>query len=315
MTNRGKRNLGLDLKTKAGREVFLRLVRSSDVVVENFRRGVLDKLGLGYEVLKAANPNIILASISSQGEDGPDSAYVSFGSTLEAMSGLAATTGYEDGPPVVTGKEMNYPDQVVAIFAAGMIETARLARSRGGGGVHLDLSQRELTSFLCGDAFVSGGGRRGNSNKGAAMQGCYLSADKTWIAASISDADLPRLKTAGCGESREAIARWIASVNVAGVLAALAKLGIPASRVASGAGALADRKIGWERAVAVDHLRGAVKGVLFDRGITPGSLRRPAALVGADTAKFLSRRAVTRRLKSTHSLECSCAPNTCANLK
>jgi crotonobetainyl-CoA:carnitine CoA-transferase CaiB-like acyl-CoA transferase len=287
MTNRGKRNLGLDLKTKEGRDVFLRLVKSSDVIVENFRRGVLDKLGLGYEVLKAANPDIILASISSQGEDGPDSAYVSFGSTLEAMSGLAATTGYEDGPPVVTGKEMNYPDQVVAIFAASMIETARLARSRGRGGVHLDLSQRELTSFLCGDAFASGGGRRGNSENGAVMQGCYLSADSTWIAAAISDADLARLNTAGCGESREAIAQWIASMNAASALAALAKLAIPAAPVASGAGALADRTVGWERAVAVDPGRGAVKGVLFDSGVTPASLRRPAALVGADTREVL----------------------------
>src|SRR4029077_20341506 len=93
MTNRGKRNLGLNLKTKEGRDVFLRLVRSSDVVVENFRRGVLEDLGLGYEALTAENPDIILASISSQGEDGPDSAYVSFGSTLEAMAGLAAITG------------------------------------------------------------------------------------------------------------------------------------------------------------------------------------------------------------------------------
>ena len=109
MTNRGKRNLGLDLKSAEGREVFLDLVRSCDVVVENFSRGVLDRLGLGYEALKAANPDIILASISSQGEDGPDAAYVSFGSTLEAMSGLAALTGYADGPPVVSGKDLNYP--------------------------------------------------------------------------------------------------------------------------------------------------------------------------------------------------------------
>ena len=287
MTNRGKRNLGLDLKTKAGREVFLRLVRSSDVVVENFRRGVLDRLGLGYDVLKAVNPNIILASISSQGEDGPDSAYVSFGSTLEAMSGLAATTGYAGGPPVISGRELNYPDQVVAIFAASMIETALLARSHGGGGVHLDLSQRELTSFLCGDAFVSGGGRRGNSDDGAAMQDCYLSQDSTWIAAAIMDLDLAKLEAAGCGDGREAIARWIASMNAATALEALAKLGIEASRVASALDAVTNRTVGWERAVVVDPTRGVVKGVLFDAGTTPASLLRPAALVGADTRDVL----------------------------
>jgi crotonobetainyl-CoA:carnitine CoA-transferase CaiB-like acyl-CoA transferase len=287
MTNRGKRNLGLNLKTKEGRDVFLRLVRSSDVVVENFRRGVLDGLGLGYEALRAENPDIILASISSQGEDGPDSAYVSFGSTLEAMAGLAAITGYEGGPPVVSGKELNYPDQVVAIFAAGMIATAWLARTRGGGGVHLDLSQRELTSFMCGDVFMAGTGRRGNSDDGAAMQGCYLSADATWIAATILDADLPGLAAAGCGEGREAIVRWVASMSAADALAALTRLGIPASPVASAAEAFANRTVEWERAIAVDPERGAVKGVLFDSGRSPASLGRPAALLGADTREVL----------------------------
>ncbi|MEQ1650040.1 MAG: CoA transferase [Hyphomicrobiaceae bacterium] len=287
MTNRGKRNLGLDLKTKEGRDVFLRLVRSSDVVVENFRRGVLESLGLGYDTLKAANPNIILASISSQGEDGPDSAYVSFGSTLEAMSGLAAITGYEGGPPVVTGKEMNYPDQVVAIFAASMIETARLACSQGNGGVHLDLSQRELTSFLCGDAFVGGAGRRGNSDEGARMQGCYQCADRTWIAAAITDADVAKLRGAGFGETSEAIERWIASLDAASALSAFAKLRIAACHVASGADALANRTVGWERAVAIDANAGVVKGVLFDSGTSPASLGRPAALLGANTFEVL----------------------------
>lgn len=287
MTNRGKRNLGLDLKTKEGRDVFLRLVRSSDVVVENFRRGVLEGLGLGYEALRTENPDIILASISSQGEDGPDSAYVSFGSTLEAMAGLAAITGYEDGPPVISGKELNYPDQVVAVFAAGMIATAWLARTRGGGGVHLDLSQRELTSFLCGDAFMSGTGRRGNSDDGAAMQGCYLSADAIWIAATILDVNLPQLASAGCGEGREAIVRWVASMNAADALAALARLGIPASPVASAAGAFAKRTVEWDRAIVTDPGSGAVKGVLFDSDMSPASLGRPAGLLGADTREVL----------------------------
>jgi crotonobetainyl-CoA:carnitine CoA-transferase CaiB-like acyl-CoA transferase len=238
-------------------------------------------------VLNAANPNIILASISSQGEDGPDRAYVSYGSTLEAMGGLAAITGYEGGPPVVTGKEMNYPDQVVAIFAAGMIETARLAVSNGGGGVHLDLSQRELTSFLCGDAFFRSGGRRGNSDNGAVMQGCYMTADGTWIAAAISDADLPRLYSAISGAGREAITRWIASMDAAGTMAALAELGIPASHVATGARTFAERSSGWERAISAETGCGVVKGVLFETDVPTTSLGRAAALVGADTREIL----------------------------
>ena len=92
-TNRGKLGLSLDLKQPLGRDAFLQLVRESDIVVENFRRGVLQKLGLDFETLRAANPRIILASISSQGEDGPEAGYVSYGSTLEAVAGLATTTG------------------------------------------------------------------------------------------------------------------------------------------------------------------------------------------------------------------------------
>ncbi|MEJ1979139.1 MAG: CoA transferase [Acetobacteraceae bacterium] len=148
-TNRNKTGISLDLKQPDGRAAFLRLVAKSDVVLENFRRGALTGLGLDFPVLREANPAIILASISSQGETGPDASYVSFGSTLEAMGGLAWQTGYRDGRPVISGRDLNYPDQVVAIFAAGMVVTAWLNRARENG-VHLDLSQRELTSFPAG---------------------------------------------------------------------------------------------------------------------------------------------------------------------
>jgi crotonobetainyl-CoA:carnitine CoA-transferase CaiB-like acyl-CoA transferase len=114
-TNRGKRGVSLDLKHPDGHAAFLRLVRRADVVVENFRRGVLDRLEIGIAALRAVNPGIILASISSQGDTGPDASYVSFGTTLEAVGGLACQTGYVDGRPVVSGHDVNYPDQVVAI--------------------------------------------------------------------------------------------------------------------------------------------------------------------------------------------------------
>ncbi len=154
-TNRNKAAVSLDLKHADGRAAFLRLVAHSDVVVENFRRGVLARLCLGYATLREANADIVLASVSSQGETGPDAAYVSFGSTLEAVGGMAWLTGYADDAPAISGRDVNYPDQVAAIFAAGMIATAWGARRNGAPGCHLDLSQRELTSFLVGEAFVA----------------------------------------------------------------------------------------------------------------------------------------------------------------
>ncbi len=201
MTNRGKLNAGIDLKNQQGREVFLRLVERSDVVVENFRRGVLARLGLDYGALQAANPDIILASISSQGEDGPDANYISFGSTLEAMAGLAATTGYAEGPPIVSGIGFNYPDQVVAIFAAGMIATAWYARESGGG-VHLDLSQRELTSFMSGEAFLAPRGRVGNAQPGIPIQECFLSRDGRWIAVTVEQRNLAWLRRSPAARRR-----------------------------------------------------------------------------------------------------------------
>src|SRR5690606_7562475 len=103
-TNRNKAGLSIDLKTAGGRDLFLDLVTTADVVVENFRRGVLDELGIGWQTMRERNPRLVLASISSQGETGPDRGYTSYGSTLEATGGLAAISGYPDGPPVITGR-------------------------------------------------------------------------------------------------------------------------------------------------------------------------------------------------------------------
>ena len=167
-TNRGKRSLCLDLKDPRGRTTLEALLEKADVLVENYRRGVLAALGLDPARLRRRFPGLVIASISSQGEDGPDRDMVSYGSTLEATGGLAALTGVGDRP-VITGRDVNYPDQVVCLFASGAIVAALLERGRNGAGAHLDLSQRELTSFLIGEELIAAGAgsaspRRGNSD-------------------------------------------------------------------------------------------------------------------------------------------------------
>ena len=187
-TNRNKVGASIELKRPEGREAFLRLVAQSDIVLENFRRGVMARLRLDYAQLRAVRPDIILASISSQGETGPDTNYVSFGTTLEAMAGLSWLTGYADGEPVPSGRDLNYPDQVVAIFAAGMVVTAWRHRCRTGEGAHLDLSQRELTSFLVGEAFAATptqSARIGNADPSFALQECFRASDGIWVALSV----------------------------------------------------------------------------------------------------------------------------------
>ncbi len=167
-TNRGKQSLCLDLRASEGQAVLARMLEDADVLVENFRRGVMASFGFDPASLRRRFPRLVIASISSQGETGPDRDMVSYGSTLEATGGLAALTGLTD-TPVMTGRDLNYPDQVVCLFASGAVVAALLERQRTGQGAHLDLAQRELTSFLLGEELMAAGrsaptARRGNAD-------------------------------------------------------------------------------------------------------------------------------------------------------
>jgi crotonobetainyl-CoA:carnitine CoA-transferase CaiB-like acyl-CoA transferase len=301
-TNRNKLGLSLDLKHELGRSTFLRLAAHSDVVVENFRRGVLQKLGLDYEALRAANPNIILASISSQGETGPEAQYVSYGSTLEAVAGLAWTTGYRDGDPTITGVDLNYPDQVVGLFATSMIVTAWLARMRGGGGAHLDMSQRELTSFLSGEAFVASSdgqqpGREGNAQHPHALQECHCAADGRWLAVTVdrpqlaalcrllshADAgvDLPRIEAS--------LAAWIGAREAAACVAPLAACGVAAAVVFDAADVLRGEGTLWSDALQRSPQGHMVKGFAHQLRRSPLQIAREAPTLGADSEAVLRR--------------------------
>ncbi|UPY38919.1 CoA transferase [Sediminicoccus sp. KRV36] len=197
-TNRGKRSLCIDLKDPRGREVLLRLLEGADVLVENFRRGVMASLGLDAAMLRQRFPRLVIASISSQGETGPDRAMVSYGSTLEASSGLAALTGAGDAP-VITGRDVNYPDQVVCLFAAGAVVAALEERRRSGRGAHLDLSQRELTAFLLGEELLAAAAgapspRRGNHDPAEAAERLESDGQGGWEVVSPRDGGAGRLR-------------------------------------------------------------------------------------------------------------------------
>jgi crotonobetainyl-CoA:carnitine CoA-transferase CaiB-like acyl-CoA transferase len=299
-TNRGKLGMSLDLKQPRGREVFLTLVANSDIVVENFRRGVMEKLGLSFMALKAANPNIILASISSQGETGPEAAYVSYGSTLEAVAGLAWATGYEDGEPMVSGVDLNYPDQVVALFASSMIVTAWRSRLKGSGGVHLDMSQRELTSFLVGETFAAAGAgydscRSGNGQPPHAVQDCFLSGDGHWLAVTVEGDQLgvlssliePDLEYRTSAELTRIVRSWVAAQTLSQALNSLRSQGIAAAAVLNAAQVYAQEGRIWRHALQRAPLGTIVKGfpLQFDRD--PMTVTRDAPAIGADTEYVL----------------------------
>jgi len=284
-TNRGKRALALNLKEPDGQAVFHRLVSRSDVVVENFRRGVLDKLGIGFQQLLRSNPGIVLASISSQGETGPNAMQVSYGSTLECMAGMAWLLGYDADAPAVSGVDLNYPDQVAAIFSAGMIVSALSSVRDGGPGVHLDLSQRELTSYLIGDSFAEPEGKpaRGNGDAAAALQDCFLAADGRWVAVTVAHGDVPKLE--GIGTTTDDLEAWIGTHPAAGAAEALGTAGIPAAVTRTGTEVLAEAR--WSSAMREVSGGAILKGTPFNFGHPARSGDAPR--FGEHTVEILER--------------------------
>ena len=136
--NRNKQSVALDLTTTEGRAVFVDLAAHADVVWENFRPGVMERLGLSYGTLAAANPGLILCSISAYGQDGPYRDWPAFDLALQAMGGAMSLTGEEGGRPVRMGLPMG--DLAGGMFGAFAVAGALFRRSRTGCGAHVDLS-------------------------------------------------------------------------------------------------------------------------------------------------------------------------------
>ena len=136
--NRNKRSITLNLKTKAGREVLLRMVKDADILVENYRPGVVKRLGIDYETLSAINPKLVYASISGFGQTGPWADRPGFDLMAQAMSGIMSVTGYPDGPPVKAGVPV--ADIGCALFATYAVLAAYIGVKATGRGQHIDAS-------------------------------------------------------------------------------------------------------------------------------------------------------------------------------
>ena len=145
---RNKRSVAIDLKTDAGRETFLRLVREADVVIENFHSVTMPKLGLSYEVLAAENPSIIYVAMPGYGLEGPYSQRVAFGPAVEAMSGLGDVMGY--GPDEPRNTAMALMDPVSAVSAAAGVVTALRRRRKTGKGAFIEMSLHDAAVSFCG---------------------------------------------------------------------------------------------------------------------------------------------------------------------
>ncbi|HEX4016283.1 MAG TPA: CaiB/BaiF CoA-transferase family protein [Frankiaceae bacterium] len=150
--NRGKRSIVADLSKPEGVAVVKRLAAESDVVLQNFRPGVMDGLGLGYEDVKADNPGVVYASLSGFGSVGPYRNRSAYDTVIQAYGGLAINQADPyDGVPVFL--RQTAADKITALFASQAIAAALLKRERGGGGQHVELSMTDaVVSFLWADA-------------------------------------------------------------------------------------------------------------------------------------------------------------------
>ncbi|HQR04524.1 MAG: CoA transferase [Proteobacteria bacterium] len=191
--NTNKRGITLDLQTPRGKELFLELVKQSDVVIDNFSARVMGSLGLGYEKLKEVNPDIIVVSMSCFGQTGPWRDFVGFGYVFDQCSGAAAASGYEGGPPT---HMMAASDVTAGITAVYAILLALAERRRTGRGQFIDMSQVEALAFLLGpqiiDYQVTGEmrSRMGNHHPTFAPHNTFpCQGDDEWVTISIqSDA-------------------------------------------------------------------------------------------------------------------------------
>jgi len=188
---RNKRNITLNLATERGRDIFHELVRQSDVIVENFRPGVMERLVGDWETLSALNPGLIYCRVSGWGQTGPYRHRTSFGRIAEAFSGFAAITGESDGPPMHS--TMSLGDSVAAVWAANAVTMALYWRdARGGTGQVIDLAlyeplYRQIEQQIAVmDKTGTAPHRAGNQNDGTPVMGSYPTADGEFFSFSAN---------------------------------------------------------------------------------------------------------------------------------
>ncbi len=150
--NRGKESISLNLKTEQGRNIILELVKKVDVIMENFRPGTMEKLGLGYETLKQVNPKIIYAATSGFGHTGPDSKKPAYDMLMQAMGGMISITGWPEAPPTRVG--MSIGDIGASLYTAIGVTTALYHKAVTGEGQKVDVAMLDCQVALLENAVV-----------------------------------------------------------------------------------------------------------------------------------------------------------------
>jgi crotonobetainyl-CoA:carnitine CoA-transferase CaiB-like acyl-CoA transferase len=315
--NQGKRSVTLDLKRPEAVVVARRLCARSDIVVENFAAGVMDRMGLGYERLRAERPDVIMIALSGYGATGPDRDKVSYGPAQVPLSGLSSVTGYRGFPPMHAG--ISYGDPTAGLHGTVAVLAALLHRARTGRGQCIDLSQWETSMAVLPEAILEWTmnghqpPRDGNRDPHMAPHGVFPAAgEDRWVAVAVEDdaawarlvnaigrpelAGDPRYATV-IGRKRHEdalealLAEWTRARSPEEVTATLQAAGVPAFTAATNRDLAEDPHLAARGFfVELEHPEvGARKhvGVPWRMSESDCRVRRPAPCLGADTDAVL----------------------------
>jgi crotonobetainyl-CoA:carnitine CoA-transferase CaiB-like acyl-CoA transferase len=306
----------LDLKNPQGRAIFLNLVKTADILIQNFRPGLMKKLGLTYDELKVINPALVYASLSGYGDTGPKTAYPGVNMIALAESGLAATTIIDDLPPVPMGYALC--DVVASMWASHGIQSAYIRRLKTGRGQHVDMSLLEAGLSLMvspvaqhfhvkGDWVAQTGRNDSNAPSGffKCSDGQYLTVFASYPALwdrFVEVMDLKHLpadprfstrdaRTLNAEALHDLIAPIYATKSCDHWVDLLVKAGVPAAPVNTVGRMIEDPQvIAREMIVKQQHPTAgeiSVIGVPVKLSETPGSVRTPAPLLGQHTVEIL----------------------------
>ncbi|MDX3836720.1 CaiB/BaiF CoA transferase family protein [Streptomyces europaeiscabiei] len=317
LLGRNKRTLTLNLSTPGGRDTLLRLAATADVIIENFRPGTLEKWGLGWKELSAANPRLVLARVTGFGQFGPYAHRPGFGTLAEAMSGFAAITGEPDAPPVLP--PFGLADSIAGLATAYAVMTALAARDRTGEGQTVDMAIIEPILTVLGpqplwyDQLGHVQPRTGNRSANNAPRNTYRTADGSWVAVSTSAQSIaervmrlvgrPELIDEpwfGSGAERarhadvldEAVGAWIARHTREEVIEVFEKAEAAVAPIQDVREVMTDLQYrALDTITTVDDpdlgpLR--MQNVLFRLSATPGAIRWAGRAHGADTDSILT---------------------------
>lgn len=316
---RNKQSVTLNLKHPQGIAIAHKLVAEADIVVENFRPGVMEKLGLGWEALAATNPGLVMVRLSGFGQTGPMAAQPGFGAIGESMGGLRYVTGFADRPPVKTG--ISIGDSIAALWGAlGALMALRHREVKGGAGQVVDVALYEAVFAMMEslvpefDVFGFVRERTGNVMPGITPSNTHTTKDgKHLIIGANGDAifrrlmlaigrgdlaDDPQLTSNAGRDARAAeiyavIDAWVAAHDAETVLRIAAEAQVPASRIFSVEDMFRDPQFlarqMLESAQLPDGKDFHVPGIVPKLSRTPGETRWLGPALGEHTESVLGR--------------------------